>query len=72
MYTKLQEKAGYISIETVIIAGVMLLLGIVAINALFFSGKELSANGLGIVDEAILNYAEIDSGAGEGPITPID
>ncbi|MDF2879444.1 MAG: hypothetical protein K0R54_1, partial [Clostridiaceae bacterium] len=34
MLKRLQEKAGYISIETVIVAGLMICLGVFAVNQL--------------------------------------
>ena len=44
MLKKLQEKAGFISIETVIVAGLMIGLGVFAITQFYMVG-ETSVNG---------------------------
>lgn len=65
MFKKLKEKFGYISIETVIIFGVMLIFAMALINKFFFVGKELAGNGLGNVDQAFFDFLQYDT---EAPI----
>ena len=53
MFNKLKEKAGYVSIETVIIAGLMITLGVFAIGQLYSAGESVTADALTRVNSAM-------------------
>jgi len=52
MLRKLQEKAGFVSIETIIVAGLMIALGAYAISRFYTAGQERT-------DEALLRVDEV-------------
>jgi type II secretory pathway pseudopilin PulG len=56
MLKKLQEKAGFISIETIIVAGLMIALGAFAIQKFYLIGQEQTDNALAHVNE-VMNVA---------------
>ena len=53
MLKKLQEKAGFISIETIIVAGLMIALGAFAIQKFYLIGEEQTNNALANVNEVM-------------------
>jgi len=53
MLKKLQEKAGFISIETIIVAGLMIALGAFAIQKFYLIGEEQTSNALANVNEVM-------------------
>lgn len=53
MLRKLQEKAGFISIETIIVAGLMIALGAFAIQKFYTIGEEQTNNALANVNEVM-------------------
>lgn len=52
MFKKLKEKTGYVSIETVVVVGLVLLMGITIMISLYNQAKETSASSLGAIEEA--------------------
>jgi type II secretory pathway pseudopilin PulG len=53
MLKKIQEKAGFISIETIIVAGLMIALGAFAIQKFYLIGQEQTDNALANVNEVM-------------------
>ncbi|MDF2879445.1 MAG: hypothetical protein K0R54_4 [Clostridiaceae bacterium] len=53
MLKRLQEKAGYISIETVIVAGLMICLGVFAINQLYDAGSLVTTDAMDRINEVL-------------------
>ena len=55
----LKEKAGYVSIETIVVAGLMLALGVYALSELFVQGREASTAAADKLGEAIDMLGEL-------------
>jgi hypothetical protein len=53
MLKNLKEKAGYVSIETVIVAGLMITLGVFAITQLFDAGMAVTDSAMLGVNSAL-------------------
>ena len=59
MFKTIREKAGYISIETVVVAGLMLCLGAFIIGSLFAKGQEVNTAAMDNIDQAIAVAASL-------------
>ena len=57
----LKEKAGYVSIETIVVAGLMLALGFYAISNLFDTGKEAADSAIAKLGETADLIGSLDS-----------
>lgn len=53
IYKQLKEKAGYISIETVIVAGLMIGLGAFAITQLYMTGQATTDDAIDRVNQVL-------------------
>ena len=72
-FSRIKEKAGYVSIEMIILAGLLLALAVAILSGLNKKGANLAADGSNQVTSANTNYGKIkkDTDFGANSVTAI-
>lgn len=68
--SKIKEKAGYLSIEMIILAGLLLALAIVVLNGFKSKSNTLAQSGADAIESANTSYNDVVNGIVGGNATP--